>query len=170
MSHYHAAGSTPENRSMAACCASAETLSAPNLSADATPGKGQTRVRIEQMDCPTEEKLIRDKLSGMQGISAIEFNLMQRVLILSHEPHALAPALAAIRELGFSPVTEHAGQSDTEASVTPRKQAWWPLALAGLTAMAAEVMHFAALQHFGQSAPDQFPDPQLPLGRAAPFV
>jgi Cd2+/Zn2+-exporting ATPase len=130
---------------MTACCASTEAHSAPNLSADAAPGKGQTRVRIEQMDCPTEEKLIRDKLSGMQGISAIEFNLMQRMLILSHEPHALAPALAAIRELGFSPVTEHAGQSDTEASVTPRKQAWWPLALAGLTAMAAEVMHFAAL-------------------------
>jgi Cd2+/Zn2+-exporting ATPase len=145
MSHRSAAQTTAENRPIAACCASAAAPSVPDMPADSVPSDGQTRVRIEQMDCPTEERLIRDKLSGMPGIGAIEFNLLQRVLTLSHEPQALAPALAAIRELGFSPVTEDAGQPDTAAGAAPRQQAWWPLALAGLAAVAAEVLHFAAL-------------------------
>ncbi|MFT5743199.1 MAG: hypothetical protein ACI86S_001265, partial [Paracoccaceae bacterium] len=33
-----------------------------------------------------------------------------------------------------------------------------------------EVMDLAALEDFGQPAPDQFSDPQLPLGRGSPFV
>ncbi len=145
MSHRSAAQTTAENHPIAACCASAAAPGVPDTPADSSPSDGQTRVRIEQMDCPTEERLIRDKLSGMPGIGAIEFNLLQRVLILSHEPQALDQALAAIRELGFSPVTEDAGQPATTAGAAPRKQAWWPLALAGLAAVAAEVLHFAAL-------------------------
>lgn len=58
------------------------------------------------MDCPTEERLITDKLSGMPGIVALQFNLLQRTLTISHEPGALEPALSAIRELGFKPVTD----------------------------------------------------------------
>ena len=39
-----------------------------------------------QMDCPTEEALLRKKLSGMPGVAGMEFNLMQRVLTVTHEP------------------------------------------------------------------------------------
>ena len=45
--------------------------------------------RIDKMDCPTEERLIRDKLAGLAGIGAMEFNLVQRTLTLSHAPEAL---------------------------------------------------------------------------------
>jgi len=53
-----------------------------------------TRVNIAQMDCPTEERLITDKLSGMPGIAALHFNLLQRTLTISHEPNALEAALS----------------------------------------------------------------------------
>ena len=36
----------------------------------------QVRYRIENMDCPTEEALIRDKLGKVQGVSSLEFNLV----------------------------------------------------------------------------------------------
>ena len=40
----------------------------------------QTPIRILQMDCPTEEALLRNKLGDMPGVAAMDFNLMQRVL------------------------------------------------------------------------------------------
>ena len=51
---------------------------------------------ITEMDCPTEEQLIRSKLATLADISAIEFNLMRRQLTVSHAQSALD----AIKEIG----------------------------------------------------------------------
>src|SRR4051812_14794354 len=71
------------------CCAGAMTsllqLDEPVASAEGT----QTPIRIMQMDCPTEEGLIRKKLGGMPGVAGMDFNLMQRVLTVTHEPKAI---------------------------------------------------------------------------------
>ena len=56
-----------------------------------------------QMDCPTEEALIRKKLGDMTQVKSLEFNLMQRVLTVVHTPQSLEPILAALRSLGFEP-------------------------------------------------------------------
>ena len=40
----------------------------------------QTPIRIMQMDCPTEEKLIRKHREGKSGIDALQLNLMERKL------------------------------------------------------------------------------------------
>lgn len=37
--------------------------------------------RIEQMDCPTEEALLRKALGNIAGVRALEFSLMDRMLI-----------------------------------------------------------------------------------------
>ena len=63
-----------------------------------------TTVRITQMDCPTEQRLITDRLSGMNGVGQLSFNLLERTLTLQHSPEALEPALQAIRRLGFTPL------------------------------------------------------------------
>ena len=104
-------------------------------------GTTETRVVIAQMDCPTEERLITDKLSGMPGITALQFNLLQRTLTISHEPQALAPALAAIRALGFTPqlVTDAMPSTETQPS---SKGQWWRLGFSGLAAVTAEALHF----------------------------
>jgi Cd2+/Zn2+-exporting ATPase len=44
----------------------------------------RTLYRINNMDCPTEEGLIRGKLAGMAGVRALDFNLVQRTLTVSH--------------------------------------------------------------------------------------
>lgn len=63
----------------------------------------QTRLRIMQMDCPTEEALLRKKLAKLSSVSNLEFNLIQRVLTVTHTPQALEPVLQAVRSLGFDP-------------------------------------------------------------------
>ena len=39
-----------------------------------------TLFRIEAMDCPTEESVLRSKFATLEGIVDLEFNLMQRTL------------------------------------------------------------------------------------------
>lgn len=102
----------------------------------------QTPIRIMQMDCPTEEALLRKKLGGMAGVAGMEFNLMQRVLTVTHEPLAIEPILFAVRSLGFTP--EVADAEHPQAAPEPAKP-WWPLALAGLAATASEATHWLGL-------------------------
>ena len=95
-----------------------------------------TPIRILQMDCPTEEGLIRKKLGGMTAVRSMEFNLMQRVLTVVHAPNALDSVLDALRSLGYTPeVPESGGQ--LAAPQAPQKP-WWPLALAGGAAIVSE--------------------------------
>jgi hypothetical protein len=51
----------------------------------------QTSIHILQMDCPTEEALLRKKLGGLAGVLGLEFNLMARVLTVTHAPQTDRP-------------------------------------------------------------------------------
>jgi len=104
----------------------------------AQSGDTRTAIRIMQMDCPTEEALIRDKLAGLRAVGAMEFNLMQRVMTVSHAPDALESVLQAIRTLGFKPEIVLSGERP-RANEEPGKP-WWPLALAGVAAIASEAV------------------------------
>ena len=125
------------------CCSSAPiafgSLAAPEVVADGV----RTAIRIMQMDCPTEEALIRKKLGSMLSVKSLEFNLMQRVLTVVHAPNALEPVLEAVRSLGFQPeVPDASGQL---AAVKETKKPWWPLALAGVAAIASEAVSWVGL-------------------------
>ena len=113
-------------------------------SADQLTGVCNTRIRIEQMDCPTEERLIRDALGRLPGVTGLQFNLLQRVLTVSHDEGALAQVVPAIQALGFTPQVEDQGAAQQPVAA-PAKKPWWPLALAAVLATASEVVHFAAL-------------------------
>lgn len=105
----------------------------------AVPGVARTAMRISQMDCPTEEALIRKKLEPMTGVLGVHFNLMQRVLTVDHAPTALSGILHAIRSLGFEPEVPEEGASLGKAPAVPAKP-WWPLAVAAMAAIAAEIL------------------------------
>nr|WP_322940574.1 heavy metal translocating P-type ATPase [Pseudomonas sp. s4] len=110
----------------------------------ALTGACNTRIRIEQMDCPTEERLIRDALGRLPGVAGLHFNLLQRVLTVSHDEGMLAQVLPAIRALGFTPQVED-DRTAQQPAAAPAKKPWWPLVLAGGVATASEVVHFAGL-------------------------
>ncbi len=104
-------------------------------------GDMRTTLVIAKMDCPTEEALIRGKLAKIAGIGALEFNLMQRTLTLTHAPDALEPAIEAIRSLGMDAVLPKNAGGVTETPLA-EKITWWPLALSGVAATAAEAVHW----------------------------
>jgi Cd2+/Zn2+-exporting ATPase len=103
-------------------------------------GAVTTRIRILQMDCPVEENLLRNRLGNLAGVASLEFNLMQRVLTVTHAPEILESVLGAIRALSFSPevIVEGAVQG---APAVPA-QNWWPLAVASVAALGAELAHW----------------------------
>jgi Zn2+/Cd2+-exporting ATPase len=131
------------------CCGAAAVL--PASMSTAMRGKAvasgsdvQTPIRIMQMDCPTEEGLLRSKLGGMAGVASMEFNLMQRVLTVTHDPKIIEPIMVAVRSLGFTPELATDAQAQTEPTPEPAKP-WWPLALAGAAALGSEAAHWAGL-------------------------
>ncbi|KAE8760014.1 heavy metal translocating P-type ATPase [Paraburkholderia madseniana] len=98
----------------------------------------RTAIRIMQMDCPTEEALIRKKFSRMPSVRSMDFNLMQRVLTVVHAPDALETILAAIRSLDFTPELADANPDTVTAAPRAPSKPWWPLALAGIAAVGSE--------------------------------
>ena len=122
-----------------ACCSAAPVALA-KLSGPETIGANvRTSIRIMQMDCPTEEALIRKKLGGMPYVRSLDFNLMQRVLTVVHAPEALGSILASLRSLDFEPQLADATAPLTNPPAEPHKP-WWPLALAGAAAVGSEAV------------------------------
>mgnify|MGYP000491670306 CR=1 FL=1 len=73
-------------------------------------------LRIEEMDCPTEESLIRQKLEGLQGVESLDFNLMQRKLTVRHHLQDPESIIVAVAALGMKPVVENASVSKSGSS------------------------------------------------------
>jgi Cd2+/Zn2+-exporting ATPase len=72
-----------------------------------TPLRGNTsRLLITNMDCPTEEALIRKRLSSMDGIERLDFDLMNRRLDVQHGLASPEPIVAALREVGMQASVE----------------------------------------------------------------
>ncbi|AJY19011.1 heavy metal translocating P-type ATPase [Burkholderia multivorans] len=143
-SHEHQHGHDHDHED--SCCAPAVSTLAPLPAAEATAaGNVRSAFRIMQMDCPTEETLIRKKLGGMDEVSALEFNLMQRMLTVEHVPGAQPAIERAIRTLGMTPEAASAGTPASAAPAEAPAKPWWPLALAGAAAIASEAASWAGL-------------------------
>lgn len=67
---------------------------------------GALVLRIDQMDCPTEESLLRKALERVPGVRNLEFNLVARRLHIQHGFVDPGPILAAVRAVGMDPVVE----------------------------------------------------------------
>lgn len=128
------------------------------------------RFRIDNMDCPTEEALIRGKLGGLPGVLRLDFNLMQRTLTVSHELPSLGVVVDALTAIDMRAVQTDevaAGQTTLRATAkvdcppeealkraklaevpgevgapVPAATKWWPLVIAGGAALAAEGLYW----------------------------
>jgi Cd2+/Zn2+-exporting ATPase len=110
------------------------------------PGTVLTRIRIAQMDCPTEETLLRKRLGNVAAVRRLDFDLMARVLSVVHEPQALDEVLAGVRALGMTPDVLPATPGTAGPASAPaagERPRWKLLALAGVLAALAEAAHFA---------------------------
>ncbi|MFB6318361.1 cation transporter [Saccharicrinis sp. FJH54] len=86
----------------------------------------KTIFRIDKMDCPSEERLVRMKLDGNPDIENMEFNLSQRQLTVYHNGHihAIEKALNSLN-LGMKKLaTEQIAPSDIEEAANQRIVLW----------------------------------------------
>ncbi|WP_404990083.1 heavy metal translocating P-type ATPase [Caballeronia sp. LZ065] len=103
----------------------------------------RTQMRIAQMDCPTEEALIRKKLGALPEVREMQFNLMQRVLTVVHRPDGLDAVLKALTSLGFAAErADDAKAGAPAASFAPSRKPMWLLASACVAALGAEAANW----------------------------
>ncbi|MBC3386466.1 heavy metal translocating P-type ATPase [Pseudomonas sp. SWRI179] len=124
------------------CCASKAAPAVVNLGKTPTDGARLSSFRIEAMDCPTEQTLIQNKLGKLEGVQRLEFNLINRVLGVTHDLPSDAPIIKAIESLGMQADPLIAGEKPQSHDLPAPAKPWWPLALSGVTALGAEVIHF----------------------------
>jgi Cd2+/Zn2+-exporting ATPase len=100
---------------------------------------------IRNMDCPTEEALIRKRLGSVQGIGELAFNLMDRRLTVAHTLDDEQPIRNALREIGMKVVpapqeqTDACSNCETDTPAVSRRK-WVMMALSGTAALTAEIL------------------------------
>jgi len=132
-----------------ACCS--VTTAAKSVATTSLPpeGTGRVRYRIDNMDCPTEEQLIRKKLEPMPGIVQLDFNLLERELIVYHRLDDPQPIASTLDKIGMAPILIEVGApaSTIPSGMSAKKKGL--LAVAGISAVGAEVIAWT----MGQDTP-----------------
>jgi len=125
------------------CCAP-EGLSPPGPTSRGTPlDCASVRYRIDQMDCPTEERLIRQTIEPMPGVVQLDFNLLDRELTIHHRLHDTGALEMALTELGMAPRLLEAGARPAPPPPALPLRTKMALTAAGLCAAGAEAMAWA---------------------------
>lgn len=91
---------------------------------------------IPNMDCPMEEALIRKRLKSVPGITGLEFNLLQRVLVVEHEPGDTRAIEDALKSIDMVPEKGRSQRVEIKSAVIP----WKKLAVAGILAALSEIV------------------------------
>ncbi|MCD2516737.1 heavy metal translocating P-type ATPase [Massilia sp. G4R7] len=102
------------------CCSKAgatEPIVASHAQAEILPPE-VLQLRIEQMDCPTEEGMLRQALGRVPGVAQLDFNLVQRKLRVVHHLSDQTPIIAAIRAAGMEPLVDSVAADRAEAGAT----------------------------------------------------
>lgn len=125
------------------CASTPSTATATTVTPAAIPAGAGTAYTIENMDCPTEEALIRDKLSTLAQVSALQFNLLQRRLTVVHAgPQEVV--LKALHAIGMDAVlVSDTGSAAPAARPGASKLKWVKLGAGVLLAGAAEAAAWA---------------------------
>ncbi|WP_058048581.1 heavy metal translocating P-type ATPase [Janthinobacterium sp. Ant5-2-1] len=140
--HDHAPKAASCCASQHACSSTPAAPSGPALPSTAIAGASTAKYRIANMDCPTEERLIRNKLSNMAGVVGLDFNLMNRVLDVHHTLASLATVEAALHGIGMQAIPMEAdapvARDPDEGKLSGLQKGL--LLVSGLAAAAAEAL------------------------------
>ncbi len=101
-----------------------------------------TRFHVPAMDCATEKEVINNHLERMPEVKQLDFDILERVVSVTHEDGAEAGVEAALRSIQMKPVRLTAGAATRPT--LPRTSAWtrdvWLLVASGVAAAAAEII------------------------------
>ena len=96
-----------------------------------------TTFSVPGLDCPVEEKLIRNRLGSVAGIEKIKVNFIRQELIVVHSFEDIGLIERAITEIGMKAEVKKEGNS-AEKTIKISYKSWLPIAIAGVLAIAAE--------------------------------
>ena len=134
----HGHGQVPDT-----CCGAATAAAnGPAQDTQAPPPADARRVRyrIEKMDCPTEERLIRNRLESMAEIVRLDFNLMARELTVYHRFDDPQPIMAALNGLDMAPSLVETGSPAAALPPALGGRLKTLLAISGSAAIGAEAL------------------------------
>ncbi|MGL5186386.1 MAG: hypothetical protein ACRC8L_06040, partial [Plesiomonas shigelloides] len=100
-----------------------------------------TKFQILAMDCPTESGLIEKALSKVSGVRTLEFNYIERVMVMGHDLDDVTPVVRTIRGVGMEAVeltAEQAAAMPAERKISWRQRGLF--ALSGVFAAGAEAV------------------------------
>lgn len=132
---------------IAECCSSNDCITPSNTAAQ--PASSDVRLnaqsvqyRISNMDCPVEEKLIRNKLEGMDGVIRLDFNLMNRILDVHHQLKSLESVTTALKAIGMDAqlIDSEVHRVNVPESTVLTAAQKILLAISGVAAVAAEIL------------------------------
>ena len=103
---------------------------------------------ISNMDCPTEEALIRKRLGSVPGIGELSFNLMTRRITVSHTLDDELIIQSALHEIGMNavpalPAAQGVGSPREGEQPMVSRRTWVLMAVSGIAATAAEIISWA---------------------------
>ena len=131
-----------------ACCAPPTNVSVGEL-APLPIGAKELRLKIQNMDCPTEEALVRKAIGGLPGVVALEFDLINRILTVRHtftNAGSIDTALSSIGMTGVPLAAKKPGVAAVAADEHPAasisKRQWILMTVAGIAAIGAEVVAY----------------------------
>ncbi|PUA20239.1 heavy metal translocating P-type ATPase [Glaciimonas sp. PCH181] len=141
--HDHDHGHHPESDS-----ASTAAVAAPFPPVAVADGSAEAVFLIQKMDCPTEEKLIRDRFKNMAGIVGMQFNLIQRELTVQHHLNSVETIISSLKALDLDPalksdsLTGVVGLSaeNGDGAFKIARSKWLLIGLSGLAAIASEIV------------------------------
>jgi len=132
-----AASEQQQSDGASSCCSMADAVTPTKLMFDGKACGIRTDIRIQQMDCPTEERMISKKLATVSGVISLEFDLLARVLTVQHSDAALESILLAIKSLGFEPQVDF---KDEAISQGEKNASYLPLTAALVLALGSEAI------------------------------
>lgn len=104
------------------------------------PGAGRARFRIDKMDCPTEERLIRGRLEPMPGVERLDFNLLSRELTVHYRLPDPTAIEAALEQLDMAPQLLDATMPPPARPPVFGRRDVISLTVAGLSSIGAEAV------------------------------
>ena len=101
-----------------------------------------TRFLIRNMDCPTEEGIIRNALGSVIGIHRLDFNLLERELTVYHNMGDAAEIISLLNSIDMFPLELSKSRSQQSEKAIPNffGGSWWLLCISGAAAVGSEII------------------------------
>jgi Zn2+/Cd2+-exporting ATPase len=140
--HEHRHGAGPSRDHAEPCCAGVDGCKGLLPAKPSLPPAGtrKVRYRIDHMDCPTEEQLIRNRLERMAGIAQLDFNLLDRELTVHHRLDDPKQIASVLLDLNMAPSLLETGVPIPGTPPILSAKLKVRLTLSGLAALSAELI------------------------------